>query len=96
MLGRMGVMVPLFIRNRAGPWLGLSVCSERMTHRSSANRPSRGQQLADLQAALAPRCETDTARASARRSAFSVRSSTASGRCPANSLIAGLGSKKSA
>jgi hypothetical protein len=42
MLGRVGVIVPLFIRNRAGPWFGLSVCSERMTQMSSMHSPSFG------------------------------------------------------
>ena len=37
MLGTLGVIVPLFISNSAGPWFGLSVCTERNTHRSSAN-----------------------------------------------------------
>ena len=35
MLGRIGCMLPLFMNNRPGSWFGVSVCIERMTHRSS-------------------------------------------------------------
>ena len=36
MLGLPGWMKPEFIWKMAGPWLLLSVCIERITHRSSA------------------------------------------------------------
>jgi hypothetical protein len=29
--------------NRPGPWFGMSVCIDRMTHRSSANWATRGK-----------------------------------------------------
>ena len=78
-LGRVGVIVPLFIRNRAGPWLGLSVCSERRTHRSSACAAQVRQQLADLQAALAALARSVNGTGIRPPVWFSVRSSTAFG-----------------
>ena len=46
-------MLPEFISSSAGSWFGLSVCIERMTQRSSMHSADLGEQLADLDAALA-------------------------------------------
>src|SRR5579885_2289569 len=87
-------MLPLFIRNRAGPWLGLSVCVERMTQTSSMQRARFGSNSltsTPLRPCLANRNGT----AIRPPVAFSVRSCTAADRWPANRLIDGLGSRRS-
>src|SRR5580700_4501799 len=94
MLGRNGVIEPLFIRNSAGPWLGLSVCIDRSTHRSSAQRPIFGTRSL-TSSPLLPHLLYGNGTAISPPVLFSVRSSTALGRWPAYLLIAGLGSKRS-
>ena len=42
MLGRLGVIVPLFIMYSAGPWFGLSVYNERSTQMSSMQPATLG------------------------------------------------------
>src|SRR6516165_7668713 len=42
MLGRVGCVSPEFIINSDGSWLGVLVCIERMTHRSSTQRATCG------------------------------------------------------
>src|SRR6185436_17264629 len=41
-LGRIGCMLPEFIISRAGSWLGLSVCIERITQSSSIHLATSG------------------------------------------------------
>ena len=62
MLGRIGCMLPEFIINRPGSWLGLSVYIERMTQRSSMHAADVRKQLADFDAAFAVRCELERRR----------------------------------
>ena len=52
MLGRIGCMLPQFIRSRPGSWFGMSVCIERMTQMSSMHLADLREELADLDAAL--------------------------------------------
>ena len=53
MLGRGSRPSPQFISISDGSWLGTSACIERMTHMSSMCAAVCGEQLADLDAALA-------------------------------------------
>ncbi len=94
MLGRFGVMLPLFIMNRAGPWLGLSVCSERRTQTSSMHCENSGSSSLTW-TPLRPQRRNLNGTGMRPPVWFSVRRLTASGRWPANWLMAGLGSSRS-
>ena len=58
MLGRGSRPSPQFISISDGSWFGTSACIERMTHMSSMCCGRLGEQLADLDAALAVLAET--------------------------------------
>ncbi len=94
MLGRVGRMLPLFISSRAGPWLGLSVCSERSTHTSSMQRAKRGNSSL-TGTPLCPRGANSNGEGSNPAVRRSVRSCTALGRWPAYFFKSGLGSSRS-
>ena len=53
MLGRISRASPQFISISDGSWFGTSACIERMTQMSSMFLATCGEQLADLDAALA-------------------------------------------
>ena len=96
MLGRVGVIVPLFIRIQRRAVVGVVGVQRAEDAQVVDALGELRQQLADRQAALAAGLERERHRHAGRRSAFSVRNSTSAGRWPANLLSAGLGSKKSA